>query len=222
MVKNVLIYVAALFAASFITHAQTLTGVIKDSKTNEPIPFASVFLSNTTFATETGIDGTFKLKNVPTGTHTLAICFIGYETLNRTIKVVKGQLVTFTESLVPSAQQLAEVKVQTNWDEKWEKQYQFMGETAAVQYCKVINPRVIDFGEKREVLTAKADKAIEIDNRFLGYRILYTLKSFKTDGVEIRLTGYAQFSELWSDKPSKKAFWAANRDKLLHFIKITP
>lgn len=219
MVKNVLIYVATLFAASFITQAQTVTGVVKDSKTNEPIPFASVFLSNTTFATETGIDGTFKLKNVPAGTHTLVIRFIGYETLNKTIKVVEGQSLTFTESLVPSDQQLAEVKVQANRDKKWEKQYrifaqQFMGETAAVQYCKVINPWVIEFEEKGEVLTAKAEEAIEIDNRYLGYRILYTLKSFKTDGVETKFTGYAQFSELWSEKPSEKAFWAANREQV--------
>lgn len=219
MVKNVLIFVTTLFAASFITHAQTVTGVVKDSKTNEPIPFVSVFLSNTTFATETAMDGTFKLKNVPTGTHTLVIRFIGYETLNKTIKIVEGQPLTFNENLVPSAQQLAEVKVQANRDKKWEKQYrtfaqQFMGETAAVQYCKVINPWVIEFEEKEDVLTAKAEDAIEIDNRYLGYRILYTLKSFKTNGTETKFTGYAQFSELWSDKPSEKAFWAANREQV--------
>ncbi|WP_428661206.1 carboxypeptidase-like regulatory domain-containing protein [Runella sp.] len=219
MVRNLLICLTTLFIASFSTRAQTLTGVVKDSKTNEPIPFASVFLSNTTFATETNPEGAFNLKNIPIGNHTLVIRLIGYETLYKSIKVANGQTLTFNESLVPSAQQLAEVKVQANRDKTWERNYrtfaqQFMGETAAVKYCKLINPWVIDFEERNNELTAKAEEAIEIENRYLGYRILYTLKSFKTDGNETKFTGHAQFAELWSDKPAEKSFWAANREQV--------
>mgnify|MGYP001810372601 CR=1 FL=1 len=219
MVRTLIMGFAALFWGSLGVIAQTLKGVVKDSKTNEPIAFASVFLSNTTFVAETNFEGAFMLKNIPAGNHTLVIRLIGYETLNKTVKIVEGQVLTLNESLEPSTQQLTEVKVQANRDKTWERNYrkfaqQFMGETIATQYCKVINPWVIELEEEKEMLTAKAEEAIEIENRYLGYRVLYTLKSFKTDGNETKFTGHAQFSELWSDKPTEKSFWAANREQV--------
>lgn len=78
-------YLLSLFIAVFacltlaqIASAQVhITGKIVDSATQEPLIGASVLVKGTTAATSAGLDGSFKL-NVPAGSNTLVISYIGY------------------------------------------------------------------------------------------------------------------------------------------------
>ena len=57
-----------------------LQGNIKDAKTNELLEFATVLLKNDSVQLHAISDtkGSFSIKNVPTGTYSLSISFIGY------------------------------------------------------------------------------------------------------------------------------------------------
>ncbi|TGE24776.1 carboxypeptidase-like regulatory domain-containing protein [Hymenobacter aquaticus] len=84
---------ACLFAALLISGVQsssstaqhgTLTGVLRDADTHEPIPGTNVVLLSSRVNTlirsaKTRADGTFCLKDVPFGSYTLRTTVLGYQ-----------------------------------------------------------------------------------------------------------------------------------------------
>src|SRR5947209_5127985 len=67
-----------LFAGSTI--AQQIKGIVSDSKTNEPIPGATVFLKGTTIGATTDVDGKFELTLLESNSNILVISVVGYQT----------------------------------------------------------------------------------------------------------------------------------------------
>ncbi|HEV2354341.1 MAG TPA: DUF2012 domain-containing protein, partial [Puia sp.] len=74
---------------------QEVRGRVTDSKTGESMIDATVTLKNTTksFSTRTGLDGTFHFKNIPEGTYTQTVNFVGYEAIKLLVEVKKGVIV---------------------------------------------------------------------------------------------------------------------------------
>ncbi|MEO8399885.1 MAG: carboxypeptidase-like regulatory domain-containing protein, partial [Ignavibacteriaceae bacterium] len=56
-----------------------IKGKISDKATGEPIVGANVILDNTRLGAATDIDGNFFIINIPPGTYTLIISYIGYQ-----------------------------------------------------------------------------------------------------------------------------------------------
>ena len=58
-----LILLCAFMAIAWIAKSQNLViqGIVRDSITNEPLPYVSILLKGTTIGTTTGIDGDFYL-----------------------------------------------------------------------------------------------------------------------------------------------------------------
>ena len=69
----------------------TITGVVLDSLTQEPLPSATVYVNGTTLGTATDVEGRFELKDVRLPA-TVVFSFVGYQTqaieLNRDRKSV--------------------------------------------------------------------------------------------------------------------------------------
>lgn len=57
-----------------------LTGIVKDVKSGEVLPFVNVVVRGTTQGSTTNVDGYFTLLNVPSDTSGLEISYIGYKT----------------------------------------------------------------------------------------------------------------------------------------------
>ncbi|WP_131537695.1 TonB-dependent receptor domain-containing protein [Pedobacter nototheniae] len=82
-----------LFFISFSLFAQTggkakITGTLKDAQTQETIPFASAVLINKTTkanvkVAQTDINGAFVMADIPAGTFTFKISYVGYQTMVR-------------------------------------------------------------------------------------------------------------------------------------------
>ncbi|RLJ77616.1 TonB-dependent receptor domain-containing protein [Pedobacter alluvionis] len=94
-----------LLTLSFSLFAQTsgkakITGVLKDAKTQETIPFATAILIDKATAknakiVQTDVNGAFVMTEIPTGTFTFKISFVGYQTMvrdNVTITASTGTL----------------------------------------------------------------------------------------------------------------------------------
>ena len=66
-----------------------LQGNIKDAKTNELLEFATVLLKNDSVQLHAISDtkGSFSIKNVPTGTYSLSISFIGYTPIHQSLSI---------------------------------------------------------------------------------------------------------------------------------------
>jgi len=83
--KNLLGFVALLFAIGFHLSAQEINqnirGKVTDLLTEGPIPGAKITIisSETPLRAITDVDGNFTIKNVPVGRHDLIVTYIGYE-----------------------------------------------------------------------------------------------------------------------------------------------
>ncbi|HEY0896048.1 MAG TPA: TonB-dependent receptor, partial [Sphingobacteriaceae bacterium] len=87
-----------LFSVVLTSVAQTgtVSGKIVDSKTGKPVDFASVALvipseNKTIQATQTDMQGNFRLENIPFSTYTLKASFVGYQPIARPDIVVSAQ-----------------------------------------------------------------------------------------------------------------------------------
>ncbi len=105
--------VAALSCLSLGLVAQTGTirGFIYDKDTGEPMIFTNVVLKGTTTGAATDVNGYFSITRVPTGSQTLVVAFMGYETLEKTVNVNNGQILTEKLYLAKASTQLPQFEV---------------------------------------------------------------------------------------------------------------
>ncbi|WP_452221239.1 SusC/RagA family TonB-linked outer membrane protein [Lacinutrix salivirga] len=84
---------------------QTISGVVTDKETNEPLPGVNVLIKNTNKGTATDFDGLYTIKNVNSGA-VVEFSYLGY--LSQEVTVNSE---TLNVSLVPDVAQLDEVVV---------------------------------------------------------------------------------------------------------------
>ena len=108
--------ILSFMITGFILPAQNITqnisGTIKDNITEEPLPGANIILmgSNPIIGTVTDMNGKFLLKNIPIGSVSLKISFMGYKTVeiqNRDLRSGKElNLNIFMEEMVISGKEV--------------------------------------------------------------------------------------------------------------------
>lgn len=95
-----------------------ISGIVKDSTTNEAVEFANVALLDNTGKPINGDvcddKGKFTIKNVPNGNYTVAISFIGFKTKKIKVQISdkKSDVNLGTIPFAPTAEILKEVEVQ--------------------------------------------------------------------------------------------------------------
>ena len=101
-----------LFLSTFCLFAQRvkLTGTVKESS-GVSVPFASVYIKNTTIGTSANVDGIYSLA-LDQGTHTIIYRAIGYKAVEKTITVSENTSQDIT--LVPESYSLAAVTIDGN------------------------------------------------------------------------------------------------------------
>jgi TonB-dependent receptor len=67
-----------------------ISGIIRDAQTSELLPGANVALVGTGFGSGTDIYGKYAIKNVPAGTYTLRVTYIGYKLVETKVTVAEG------------------------------------------------------------------------------------------------------------------------------------
>lgn len=215
-----LVLLASLLFCTVRIFAQTatLTGQVKDAETGEPLPFCSVFVNNTTLATVTDLEGRFTLAGLEATPLEIGFSFLGYTAQTRQITLKPGGTMTINLSMVPLAQELSEQEVKSSRDKNWERdlrkfQNLFLGIDEAAAKTTLLNPWVIDFPVPTEKGTflARAEQPIEIENRYLGYKITFNLKEFVDAPSAYRIVGAARFEFLPAESEAQQALWEKNR-----------
>ena len=92
-------------------------GHVIDRKTGEHMPFVTVYLKGTTIATTTDKTGHYFLKNLPEGTFTLEVKFLGYKTAERTVTIKHDATQEQNFAMVTDDVSLDEVVVSSNRNE---------------------------------------------------------------------------------------------------------
>ncbi|WP_205500650.1 carboxypeptidase-like regulatory domain-containing protein [Rufibacter psychrotolerans] len=211
--------------------AGSVSGTVIDAQTKQPLGFATVFIAQTTYGTNTAENGTFRLNALPAGSHELVVSFLGYSTLSHQFTLQPGQQLSFRFELVPAANVLQEVVIRpdTNWRHNYGVFLQhFIGQTANAAKTSIANAEALhfQFDPRERVLTAEASEPLIIENKALGYRVHFVLKEFRADfkGGQIFHAGFPRFEEIKPRGKAQQKRWAQARLKayhgsLMHFVR---
>ncbi|MBF9220089.1 carboxypeptidase-like regulatory domain-containing protein [Hymenobacter ruricola] len=220
--RRYLLLLLSLVLAPGLARAQgSLSGVVQDSVTHQPLAFASVFLANTTLGVTTTEQGTFVFKSVPAGSYDVVGSYVGYRLAKQPVTVgAAPQEVTLR--LGPTANRLGEVVVRPNphrADDYQKFVELFLGRSTFSAQCRIRNPDdvLVDFNADANELTASSYKFVQVDNQALGYRIKYYGLRFVTNFNQHVVSFYGQpvFEEM-SGSARQQRRWTANRAKAYH------
>ena len=112
MRKFVLLFTVLITTVGFAQ--KSISGVITDAETAQPIPGASIIIEGTTIGVSSDFDGNYQLET-PADTFTLIVSYIGFKTVK--ISGVEGTN-TYNVTLEEDAAQLDEVIVSANKTEQ--------------------------------------------------------------------------------------------------------
>lgn len=205
-------------------------GRVVDNQTNEPLPHASVFVSNTTISTSTNVNGEFSLA-VKAGSYELIISYVGYEPIVYQLNT-DSLAASYLFKLTLQEHLLNEVEVQARRDSSWYVNLEvfkenFLGRSAVARKCKLLNPEVliIAFDPQTGVMEVKARDFLRIENPDLGYHLKYVLTEFNyfTQEKYIITLGYPTY-ELMRGNKAKQRRWERKRKRayqgsIMHFVR---
>jgi hypothetical protein len=203
--------------------AQTITGLVKEKGTGLPLPFANVFVNNTTQGIATDAEGKFSLSgSFPTEIELVA-SFVGYVTEVKTISFAGNSQVEVVFELSFNESNLSEIELKARRDKSWERDLKKFEEVFLAvsddpykSKIEILNPWVIDF-EKIKVkrglnyLQASAQEPLIINNNALGFEIEYYLQDFRMMRSGSSFYGQVFYKPLINTDSDKNLRWADAR-----------
>lgn len=214
---------------------RTIMGQVLDKTTQEPLPFANVFIDNSTLGLATNLEGRFKIDNIPDIGFNLVVSYVGYksksipfnykqEVENRNF-IIEMELdsIALEEIMVIGQSRRGNDREKRRLLKRFEEE--FLGKSENAKECVIVNPEVLEF----EVLDSlnnyrvTAEDMLYIENNALGFRIGYLLEEFIFEnGTKVNI-GSAQFKELEPKSRRQYRRWEEARDEayrgsVLHFL----
>ncbi len=215
-IRGLGIYKVAMFLALFLCLSlssfgqNNFTGSIVQADDKAPVPYATVYLNNTTFGVAADENGHFEL-DIPDGSYEVLVRLLGYETLTFTINTESLAKQGYRIELVSDEQELDLIEVEEERPESWYKNLKtfksnFLGYSSNAKQTEIINEKILimDNESSPGQLIVKARDALDIYNPNLGYRISYILSQFVLSPKEGKIV-YAGNSLFQSDTTLKKS-----------------
>ena len=189
--KRTLVFIIIILSCCHI-NAQTLTGVVYDQATKQPIPGVYVYFDGTSIVDATDNSGRFTLTVKQMINTNLVFRHLAYQTL-----IIEDGLYMYLPDTIYLEERplatLGEITVRADSYSRRQRlrafREQFLGMTQAGRSCKIVNEDDIEvwFNVSSKTLMASSDKPIEVINEYLGYRILFTLADFKVEYSSVTL-----------------------------------
>ncbi len=196
-----------------------ISGKVID-KSKIAVPFANVYVNNTSIGTTTDQNGVFSL-NIPARFQKidLVISFVGYETLKKTIFKTdkKNQNITF---ILANGIELKEVKVVAQHDKEWQKKWRvftrgLLGDSEFFKDSKILNPEVITliYEHKSKKVIATASEPLIIQNDAFGLKVRFQMDKFESDGEKTYFSGLKYFEKQIPASPQEQKTWEKHKKK---------
>jgi hypothetical protein len=222
MIARILIVVVFLvtFRSSLAqdqTEAGTLHVRVIDVDTNQPLPFSSVYLDQTTFGGYTNDQGEIDIPQIPFGEYTLMVSEISHLPHSRKVVIKDAETIRILAKL--PVRVLNEVQVTAKRDKQWERQYErfermFFG-AEHFKDCRITNAGVLDFKVVNGDFIAEATEPLKIENNYLGYKLDLNLKNCVFRATSFTITGGVRYEEMRGDE-NLTIKWKQNRENTFH------
>lgn len=106
-----------MFIFNFSANSQnsgTLEGKVISEEDGLGIPSVNVIIKEKMLGTATGLHGGFKINDIPEGNYTLCVSYLGFQTIEKSILIKKGETTTLNLTMNPSSLNLSSVQVQAH------------------------------------------------------------------------------------------------------------
>jgi len=115
MNKHILILIVYFLSLSYQVAAQSggkIVGEVTDAESGQPLIGCSIFIENIMLGDATDTDGSYLILNIPSGTHTIKVQMVGYNSqVIEGVKVSSGLTITLDFKLAAETIELQEVTV---------------------------------------------------------------------------------------------------------------
>ncbi len=199
-------------------------GSVLEIESEIPIPYASVFLTNTTLGITADENGVFDLS-IPDGQYDVIVRMLGYESVTFSINTNSLPSKGYKVKLQSVDQELEQVEVEQERDPIWYKNFEkfqelFFGTTKNGKSVSLENEGdlILDNETVPNVLQASARAILKLDNPSLGYRLEFSLEEFRYNFKEktIYYKGYPFFIPYKDLNSAKEKKIEKNRDEAYH------
>lgn len=214
---------------------RTITGKVIDSDNKEPLPFANVFVDNSTLGDATDTAGEFLIEDVPNSSVEVVVSYVGYK--SKSVRVDYEEGLRTSEVIIEleldaialeSIQVVGKNRKRLSREERQSFRNfkdEFIGRSDNADDCVIVNPQVLEVQmlDSTSNYSVTAEDILYIENNALGYRIGYLLDEFRFVNGQKMLVGNAKFEEM--EPHSRRQFrkWKEAREEaykgsLQHFL----
>jgi hypothetical protein len=209
---------------SGFSFSQTITGTVREKGSGLPLPFANVFVNNTTIGAATDIDGKFIIIGKIPDQFDLVTSFVGYNTVSFTINRKGKQSITQNFELELLEDNLTEIELKARRDKSWERNLNKFKEVFLAvpddpygKDIEILNPWVLDFStvkpeEGFNYTQATAQLPLQVVNNALGYQIDFYLQDFRMLRNASRFFGQAFYKDLTPDDSLSESIWSEGKE----------
>ncbi len=215
----ILLVSACLYARPDTDMHNSISGVVVDQVTGEPVMAANVYISNTLLGSATDADGFYKIMSIPAGIHELVVTIVGYQFSSMMIVVHENEDLEQNFSLKPLIYETESTEVLGELPKEWLANLElfskyFLGKSKFAEDCKIANAEVLEFrNPSAHVLTAETEYPLIIENHALGFMIRTILLDFSVDRTLNRWEWSVKpaFTEMESSDTLEQALWHKHR-----------
>ncbi len=204
------------FGSPAQTTTVTMIGTVTDDQTGEPLPFANVYLNNSSIGTTTDEQGRYTLTNLPVGNLDMAVSYLGYAPIKHTLRFEMPGTVKVLFKM-RQGMELEKLVVFSKKGRKWKQRLktvsrELLGTGRFARACRLLNPEVLRIWEDEDGhLLAESVSPLQIENRALGYLIYQDLSDFDYYRTIMYYGGNTRFELLEPETTAEKTRWRANR-----------
>ena len=218
------------------TTDRLIQGRVVDTETNLPLPYANVFIDNSTFGVATDSDGNFEIRDIPYISFNLVISYVGFKP--KFIPINNNQALGNNRFIIEMEEEQLELgpievvakktREQRRRDKRLLKRFEedFLGRDDNAKDCKILNPEVLSFYilDSLGNYEVEASDKLYIENNALGYNISYLLDEFNFINGLKSYAGKSQFTEIKPKSRKENRGWEEAREKAYygsvnHFLK---
>jgi hypothetical protein len=213
-----------IFIFSLSGQSQTITGTVKEKGSGLPLPFANVFVNNTTIGAATDVDGKFIITGTIPDQFELVASFVGYSTVSLTINRKGKQAITQNFELELLEDNLTEIELKAKRDKSWERNLKKFKEVFLAvpddpygNDIEILNPWVLDFSTVKpdngfNYTQATAQLPLQLVNKALGYQIDFYLQDFRMLRNASRFFGQAFYKNLAAEDSLLESNWKEGKE----------
>jgi len=88
-----------------------IRGFIYEEETGEPAIFCNIVLAGTTYGASTDVNGYFIISKIDPGNYTLSVTYLGYDTINKKVKVIPDDIISQNFFLKKSSVRLETITI---------------------------------------------------------------------------------------------------------------